>query len=353
MKKTLVILSACLQMVSGAVFAAEDPLLSDVEPTHIFVNNRILAQVNGKSISVVDVMKKIDMMFYKQFPQYTASVPARYQFYQLQWKRVLQEFIDKELILADAEEAKVEVNSGDVRQEMEHLFGPNIVMNLDKVGLSFEEAWSMVKEDIIFRKMMGYRVHAKALRRVTPAVVRAYYDANAQNNPRSEQWIYIVISLRSNDQTLGAEAANFVHKLLVEEKKPITEMPEKVREISQYKETIKVTISDTFRHGEQDLSAAYKQALTDLTKGSYSKPIAQKSKSDKSTVYRIFYLQEHHESGIIPFSEVEGNIRNQLLEMTVDEETEAYLNKLHKHYHVDEGHLESLTPDDFAPFILK
>src|SRR5262249_17801417 len=146
------------------------------DKAHIVVNNRILARINEKAISVVDLMKKLDVLFYREFPQYTSSKVARYQFYQANWKNVLQELIDKELILADAEENKLPISSGDVRQEMEQLFGPNIIANLDKVGLSFDDAWKIVQGDITIRRMMYMRVNAKAMRQVTPQDVWAAYE---------------------------------------------------------------------------------------------------------------------------------------------------------------------------------
>ncbi|MBA3815063.1 MAG: SurA N-terminal domain-containing protein, partial [Parachlamydiaceae bacterium] len=109
-----------------------DPFLFNTEQElQIVVNNRILAKVNGKAISVMDLMKKMDLLFYRQFPQYISSAQARYQFYQANWKHLLEEIIDKELILADAQDAKIPISAGDVRQEMEVLFGPNIISNLD------------------------------------------------------------------------------------------------------------------------------------------------------------------------------------------------------------------------------
>ena len=63
----------------------------------------------------------------------------------MNWKYVLQELIDKELILGDAEEKKVAITAGDVRQEMENMFGPNIIANLDKIGLSMDEALKIVR----------------------------------------------------------------------------------------------------------------------------------------------------------------------------------------------------------------
>src|ERR1700730_13068687 len=94
----------CLMISLGALIAQDGILYGPEDNARIVVNNRILAKVNGKEISVFDVMKKMDMLFYRQFPEYTSSMQARFQFYQVSWKRVLQDLIDKELIMADAEE---------------------------------------------------------------------------------------------------------------------------------------------------------------------------------------------------------------------------------------------------------
>ncbi len=50
--------------------------------------------------------EKMDMLFLRRFPEYTKSKVARYQFYMANWKAILNELIEKELILADAQEKR-------------------------------------------------------------------------------------------------------------------------------------------------------------------------------------------------------------------------------------------------------
>lgn len=351
MKKLLFLLGICLLTSTHNVYAKGESFVMGQEPEkRIFVNNRILATVNGKAISVIDVMKKMDMLFYKQFPEYTSSATARFQFYQINWKHVLQELIDKELILADAEEHKLPLTGGDVRQEMESLFGPNIIVNLDKVGLTFEEAWKMVEEDIKLRRMVYFCANSKAIRGVTPKDVREAYEEYAQKNVQPEEWIYTVISIRDPDAAVGAEAATKAHSLLTQEQIQLNELADKIRE--SFADT-KVTLSESLRHQEKDLSPAYKEALLAMEAGSYSEPISQQSRSDKSTVFRIFFLKEKMAGGVVPFQDVAAELKNALLDEAINEETEAYLNKLRHHYHLHESHIKSWTPENFEPFVLK
>lgn len=347
MKSKILTLLLSTHLLFSAAYGAGEPLIGQEASDNIFVNNRILVQVNDRPISVIDVMKKMDMLFYKQYPQYTNSAPARFQFYQLHWKQVLQDLVDKELVLADAAEAKVVVSNGDIRQAMEEQFGPNIVVNLDKVGLSFDEAWKMVESDLIIRQMIAFRISSQAFKKATPQNIRLAYEEFAKKNTRPEQWVYTVISVRDPDPDQGADVAKMAHEYLAEQSQPLEQLSEKLASLSA---TAKVTISEKFRHVEKELSPAYKEALLLLTPGTFSQPIAQKSR-DKSTVYRIFYLQEHTAEGAIPFNEVESKLRIQLFDEAASKETQAYLNRLRKHYHVDERHKE-MTSDDFAPFVL-
>ncbi len=337
-----------------------DPFLFGREDApHILVNNRILATANGKPISVIDVMKKMDMLFYKQYPQYTSNAMARFQFYKMHWKDVLEDLIDKELIIADAEENKLDITHGDIRKEMELVFGPNIIMNLDKAGITFDEAWQMVKDDLTIRRMVGYKAQLKAFKRITPLVVRNAYDEFAAKNVHPEEWHYQVISIRDQDSVVGAEAANAAHQYLVHKQGSLEDLSATLAKRTSlttnkpFGETAKITVSELYKHNEKEMSPAYKEALASLEPNSYSKAISQKSRSDKSTVFRIFLLLDHLQAGAPPFQKVDNTLKQQLLNSAMDEETTAYLKTLREHYHVHESGLQELLANGFEPFVLK
>ena len=353
MKKNIIKFSLVFTLCVSALHAAGDAsLLKSEVPSRIFVNNRILAQVNGKAISVVDIMKKMDMLFYKQYPEYTSSIVARFQFYQAHWKRVLDDLINKELVLADAAENKLVIGQGEIRQEMETLFGPNIILNLDKVGLTFDEALKMVQDDIILQRMIHLRANSKALKRITPQVIRQGYEEFSKSHQRPEEWVYTVISIRNKDATIGAEAANFAYQLLSENGKP-EELAAKIEGTTSFGKATTISISEKFKHEPKDLNPEYKKTLETLQPGNFSHPVVQKSKKDLSQVFRIFVLHEHTEAGALPFSEVANQIRGEMLDVAISEETEAYIKRLHTHYHVNESKYNHMTTDDFAPFLLK
>lgn len=351
MKHLIFIITFLFSVVHSMAFAT-DPFLfgMDGPPQHILVNNRILAIVNGKPISVIDIMKKLDVLFYKQYPQYTSNNAARYQFYKVNWKKILQDLIDKELILADAQEAKVKVTSGEIRKEMESTFGPNIIMNLDKTGISFDDASKMMEDDILLRRMVGFRAQLKALKKITPQVVKNAYEEFAKNNVLPEKWQYQVIAIRDEDPLKGKKEAHHIHQYLLNYEGPIEELPKSIEPLNL---TAKISVSELFSHEEKDLSPAYKEVLTTLSPNRFSSPIAQASKKDKSTVFRIFYLKEKIAGGAPSFDEVGKKIRYELLEDAIEKETLAYFEHLRKHYHVHENGFNELVATGFEPFSLK
>jgi hypothetical protein len=351
MKKLILLTSALLFTQQASIIAKADPfILAQEENADIIVNNRILARINEKAISVVDLMKKLDMLFFREFPQYTSSKVARFQFYQANWKSVLQDLINKELILADAEENKLPISSGDVRQEMEQLFGPNIISNLDQIGLSFDDAWKIVQGDITIRRMMYMRVNAKAVRGVTPQDVWETYEEHVKKIVRPDEWAYRVISLRSKEQEEGALAANLAYNLLTEHNTSLDQLAEALKKLP-HGNNVQVNVSESFHHADKEVSENYKASLSALEKGQYSQPVAQKSR-DKSTVFRIFYLEDHVAGGPIPFQEAEARVKDKLIEIAIAKESEIYLNKLRKHFAIHDDDISQIS-GDFQPFVLK
>lgn len=308
----------------------------------IAINNRILAQVNGKSISVIDLMKKMDILFYREFPEYTSSAEARFQFYQANWKHMLQELIDKELILADAEENKLPVSSGDVRQEMETLFGPNIITNLDKIGMTFDEATKIILGDITIQRMLYIRVHGKAIRAVTPIEIRSFYQQYAQDNIQPKAWVYQVVSIRNKNTSEGAATANKAHTMLTQQQLPLTLLKEQLMS-----DKSQISISEEFRHKESEMSEVYRKTIATLSPLSYSSPLPQQSRATKETLFRIFYLKEILPGGAPPFASVENQLKNQLTEKIILEESKAYMTRLKDHFGVHE-----MIPENFTPFSL-
>lgn len=349
--RLLVFLASTL-FIACSLQAQAPMLMNNEDALQISVQNRILAKVNGKAITVMDLMKKMDMVFYRQFPEYVSSKTARFQFYMMNWKQVLQDLIDKELLLADAEEMKMVVNNGDVRQEMEQTFGPNIIANLDKAGLTMEEACQMMKEEITIRRMLMMKVNMKAIKKVNPNDIRASYEKYVKEHVKTPEWTYQVISIRHPDASYSAEVAAKIYTLLSEVKCTLEELSPKLNEDPSIDRSIAINVSQEMHHKELEVSPAFKEILVTLTEGGYSAPVAQKSR-DNSTVYRVFYLKKKNDGTPPSFAEIANELKDKLISEAVDQETESYLTKLRQHFALDQEQLKMMIPDHFQPFVLE
>lgn len=327
--------------------------LSGAAPERIIIKNRILAKINGKVISVLDVMKKMDLVFHREYPQFSDSVPAKHQFYSMYWKIILNNMIDEELILANAEEFKVTVSDGEARQELEDLFGPNVVLNIDKLGLTYAEALKMVLKEILVRKMDYFMVHSKAINRVGPKEIREAYEIYAKEHPIEASWVYQMITVRSTSELNCAAVAQQAYQCLNQEKISLDKLSDTLKDRGVLGDiTTSLSISEDLELTEKTISSEHKEILTNLATGSFSQPTSQISRVDKSKVFRIFYLKSSTKAGVVPFNDVEEMLKTKLVGEATEKESEIYHKKLRQRFGITDEYLSSMIPNDFQPFIL-
>jgi len=316
----------------------------------VSINNTLLAKVNGSTISVIDVMKKMDMILHQNYPQYADSSQARFQFYSMSWRPTFMEMIDTELILADAQDKEIKLSDGDVREEMENRFGPNVTQTLDKIGLTYEDAWKLVKNELTVHRMMWYFVHSKAMQSVSPQSIREAYQQYLSKNPAFNEWVYRIVSIRpeNNDATCIEE----LHHLFLDH----GQSPESAPFLKDWEIThpsVKVQISNEFTAKDDEISQSHQTVLATLTPGNFSEPTRQASRSDNKNIYRIFYLVKKTDHPAPAFDTVASQLKNELLQKAVAKESESYLQKLRKHYGFDPTRLKETVSDDLQPFHLE
>ncbi len=335
--------------------AASSHTLAAAQPTKkkIIINNRVLANVNGKAISVIDVMKKMDMILYQRYPQYLDVPEARYQFYTTTWKKIFSDLVDRELIIADAEEKNFEVSSGDVREEMEEIFGPHMMLNLHNAGLTFEEAWQMVKADIVIRRMLHYQVRSRIYSQITTQEVRDAYDVYAKKNNSEKEYVWQAISLRAPRQDLAASLGQLAYRLLAEEKIPVDALEAKIQANELWQPQVSIAISTLYTQKQRDLSTQLQELFASLEEGMHSKPLLQVSKSDQTPVVRIYYLQQIKQAQTASLHTMWPQLKEEIAQMRIEQETEVYFASLHRHFHLSKNEIEQQLPAQFQPFELR
>lgn len=356
MRKSLLIflLPLAVFFIEPQLSAKGEPLLNSKKEEKIFINNRILARINGKSISTYDIVKKMDLAFYRQYPQYAEYPEARIQYYQMNWKMALSEMIDKELILMDGKDCKLTVSSGDLRQEIESSFGPNIIANLDKAGLTYAETAKLMEDEIIIRKILTGRVHAKVLRQVTPTKIKAAYEEFIKdpNNRKQTTWTYRVITVKDRNVEQASEVANSAYELL-QTGVPLEQLNAKLKGNKVLGKKSTITISSSFTHNDKEVSGEYNELLSALQEGQFSKPFKQKSRSNQATVFRILALEKNSPGGMPTYAEMENTLKEKLIDDEVDKESDLYIAKLRQRHRIGIEEVESQLPAEYEPFMLK
>lgn len=328
---------------------AETPAPMQEEPSELVVYNRILAKVNGKTISVVDLMKKMDLFLQKHYPELAGSKAARYQFYSSQWRDYLSQMIDNELMIADAEKLEVKVTDAEVREEILNRFGPTIMPMLDQLGLTYEEARQMIHDEMIVQRMMWFRVNSKAVSNVNSKDVKEAYKLYCEKNPEVEEWQYQVLSVRSSDKSAGEALASRAFELL-NSKMEFTALSEQLKPAD---DSVSINISPDIDADEKSISTSHKEVLKTLIPGTFSAPIAQVSRVDNSVVHRIFYLKNHSKKVVPPFEKIADELKDKLLQDASIKENAQYFAKLRERLGYDEKHMTETLPPDFQPFALR
>ena len=345
---SIVLLSSTLHSVGGM-----DLLREDETSKTLVVNNRILAKVNEKTISVLDVMKKMDVFLNKYYPQYADTTAARYQYFQSQWKETLSQMIDNELMIADAEKLDLKISDSEIRESIQERFGPNVMSTLDRLQLTYEEARKLVQSDLIVDRMTWYRIHSKALQSVNPQDIKGAYQGYLKKNPPKEQWEYQVLSIRTKDEVQGEQLSSKAYDLIENSKLALSDVLSEIKKDIGEQGDASITLSEEFQTDSKTISDSHKTALLDLVVNSISKPIRQVSRADQNIVYRIFHLKNRSKVMPLSFSQISDKLRDELLQNAANKESKSYLEKIRQKFGYDNKFMKEEIPSDFQPFELK
>lgn len=353
---SLLVPSACLFAQSilpsslgfpGSTFSKSEKL------SRILVENRVLTRVNSQAISVIDVMKKMDMDFYIDFPHLMDSEVARYQFYRARWKAQLERMVESELILEDAKSHKIEVTKGDTREEIESRYGPEVIVNLDKIGLTYDEAWEVVEKDILVQRMTQGHLYLRGVMNISPEDLLKAYQEHIQTNRKPDFWKYYMISFTGPNALEDAQMAQDLLLKLQSQSKNFKSLSIRFENEFQDFANKKITISNPFQLSSEQVSESHRELLSSMTPETFSAPFKETSRATQKPVYRIFFLEEFTPGGKVELAEVEDKLIMKLKQNRIEEEYLAYVTMLKERYGITSQSIFDSIPSDFEPFTLK
>lgn len=326
------------------------------EPEYdMIVNNRVLARPAGKTITMMDVVRRLDLIFYRQYPELADSLEARYQYYNMGWRHALNEMINADLMIADAESKKITISDGDVREELESQFGPNVVDQLDKIGISYDEAWEIVKRELIVRQMTGFMISGRAVASITPERLREAYASYIEKRGNPEIWSYRLLSISGRNAEESQAAAAIAQDLLAggQGLEATHNHLLALLEDGGLPSRLSIQLTDRFSRTEPEMAEAHRKIVTQLEVGQTSDPIAQVSRVDGTTVYRIFQLEERQNPGLPTFNAMENELRMELFNQEANKAETEYVARLRKRYRITDEELNRAIPADLQPVALR
>lgn len=341
-------------MLTQIASSSVSPIPSSFQASQekLIINNRPLFKIHGKMISLLDVVKKMDLFIYEHHPEIISFPRLKYQFYMQNWLITLKEMIHTELILADAEAKKITISNGDIREEMLERFGScSIIQKIHNLNLSYEEMRNLIHQELILKKMKSFKIYSKIMQMVTPDLIQSKYREYCSANSPSKKWKYRFVSLRGQEDEVIQNCLSKLYVLLNKSHSidHITELFQK--ENPELYKKISLNISPVIDTNEKTISQEHYKIISSMKTDTYSKPCKQISRVDGTTVHRIFHLLSEENISPPLFSTLSEELRNTLLNQLVIKETQAYIETLSKRFNVDIQEIQDLKKD-FQPFIL-
>jgi len=316
-------------------------------PGSVAVKNTVLAKVGDESITAYDVYKKLENSFRRAYPDLITSNTARYQFYMVGWRQTLEDMINIKLMILHAQQKELKLTPTEIREELLQRFGPNLMANLEKYNLSYEEALKMTKEDMLMQRMYWNFIRAKAEQKVTPSALKNAYRLYLLQNPTYHKYSYNVITVNSQDEN---DLPQRLTSLLKEKNDDPLNFKDEIKNLeTQYPKT-KISISDRFNLTSKEISSSHKAILEKLSANSYSDAISQTSKFNKEQVKRIFYLKDLEVIDPESFQEMSQKIKDDISQKYLTEEANIYFDKLKKEFSVEKNSI--VDSKEYTPFVI-
>src|SRR5262249_4426611 len=110
-------------------------------------------------------------------------------------------------------------------------------------------------------------------------------------NARLTQWCYRIVTIKERSLQKTEETAKKCHELLMQGV-ALDKLSEIIKERKLLGKKGYVNVSKPLKHNDKELSKTYYESLSGLEEGMYSHPFLNKSRSNKTTVYRILYIDQ-------------------------------------------------------------
>lgn len=308
-----------------------------VDPAGMIVHNHVILKVKDKVMTLMDVIHKMNILFFTYYEPLIDSVSARMQFYDSMWQTAFEATVDEFLMATDADEKKIRIESTDVKQEIIRIFGDKLTTFTDAFEMTYNDVYLTVFRMLISHKMMSLMVRSKASLSVTPKAVKERYAKFIANSSEEVNWRYSVLKIHACDSRSAFQLAEKIINRLNDSK---VWDKERVKAIALASGG-QVSFSDEFLRKDCDISDYHRQALCSIDKNRMvGDPVAYKDS------YRLFVLHAKEICKPQSFASLENSLKKSLIEEKLVVFDKEYREKLRYRY----GYDITMLPEKFSHF---
>ncbi|ANH78221.1 hypothetical protein [Candidatus Chlamydia sanziniae] len=316
----------------------------EADPSGLVIHNRVLFKVNEDLVvTTLDVIQKLNLLFYTSYPHLIDSFPARSQYYTTMWPVVVESVIDEFLMVADAKVKKIGIDPTIVNQEIEEIFGRDLSSFYVHFDMTPEDIFKVMERTLTAQRVVGMMVRSKAMLKITPGKIREHYNQLSEEAAQTPVWKYRVVTLKANTESLASQIADKVFTRLNETK---TWDKERLSALV-LSQGGQMVCSEEFCRKEQELSKSHRIALEEI---SYPDKLCSLPRAHKSG-FKIYVLLDKSIASIESLDVMEPRIKQHLFVMEAEGLEKRYKEKLRNRYGYDASMIAKLLSEEAPPLL--
>ncbi|SPN74161.1 hypothetical protein C10C_1030 [Chlamydia serpentis] len=314
----------------------------EANPAGLAIHDRILFKVDEENVvTTLDVIHKLNLLFYNSYPHLIDSFSARSQYYTAMWPVVLESVIDEFLMVADAKEKKISTDPTSVNQEIEEMFGRDLSPLYAHFEMTANDIFNVIDRTLTAQRVMGMMVRSKVMLKVTPGKIREYYKQLEEEASKKIIWKYRVLTVKANTESLASQIADKVRARLNEGKNWDKDRLSALV-VSQGGQLV---CSDEFSRENSELSESHKQELDAI---GYPEEFCGLPKAHKSG-YKLYMLLDKATGSVESLDLMEPKIKQHLFALEAESVEKQYKDKLRKRYGYDASMITKLLSEEAPP----
>ncbi len=312
------------------------------EPAGFAVHNRVLFKVDEETVvTTLDVIHRLNVLFYTSYPQLLDTLSARLQYYTAMWPVVLESAIDEAMMVADAKVKHISIDPTSVNQEIESAFGKDLSRFCDLCEMTPQDVFNVVHRSLTAQRVLGMMVQSKVMLKVTPGKIKEYYNQLAEEAANTVVWNYKILTVKASSDPVASKIAERVQSRL-QESPNIDE-----DRLSALALSLGGTIScsEVFSRSEKDLSDAHRQELSSIA---YPETVCSFPKKHSSG-YKLFVVVDKTTQTIGSLEDLQQQIRQTLFVSYLKDIEAQYKSRLRTRYGCSDTLVSQLLSEKAPP----